>query len=511
MNENPPLQVPPWDEFNQKLVQNAHPAEWINPSSSGPYNLVVIGAGTAGLVSAAGAALLGARVALIERHLMGGDCLNFGCVPSKALIGAARAAYAIREAMDFGIRARVEEISFEQTMRRVRRVRAEIAPHDSAQRFRDFGIDIYLGEASFTSDCSIQVAGQQLQFRKAIIATGARAAVPVIDGLESAGYLTNETVFSLTELPPRLVVIGGGPIGCELAQAFARLGSRVTVIEKHERLLPRDDADAAGILQAKFKDENISLILAAAISRVERSDAAKTVFLRDNYGEQQIETDAILVAAGRAPNIEALNIPAARVVSDDQGIVVNDRLQTSNPRIYAAGDISSRFQFTHAAEALGRIALRNALFYGRKRASKLVIPWCTYTDPEIAHVGLTAQGTEGLGTSVETLTLSLEEIDRAVVDGETSGFLRVHSRKQDGAILGATLVSRHAGESIGELVLAMQRGLTVRDLSGIIHPYPTQAESIKRLGDLAVMSQFKPPRLKPWMKNLLVKFFAWHR
>jgi pyruvate/2-oxoglutarate dehydrogenase complex dihydrolipoamide dehydrogenase (E3) component len=511
MKANPPLQVLPWDEFNQELVQNAHPPDWINPKSSGPYNLVVIGAGTAGLVSAAGAALLGARVALIERHLMGGDCLNFGCVPSKALIGAARTAYAIREARDFGIRAQVEEISFEQTMRRLRRVRAEIAPHDSAQRFRDFGMDIYLGEASFTSDRSIQVAGQRLEFSKAIIATGARAAVPAIDGLESAGYLTNETVFSLTELPPRLVVIGGGPIGCELAQAFARLGSRVTVIEKHERLLPRDDGDAAAILQAKFKDENISLTLAETISRVERSDVGKTVFLRDNHGEQRIETDAILVATGRAPNIEALNLQAARVDSNDQGIVVNDRLQTSNPRIYSAGDISSRFQFTHAAEALGRIALRNALFFGRKRASKLVIPWCTYTDPEIAHVGMTAHEAGGEGPSVETLTLSLEDNDRAAVDGETRGFVRVHSRKQDGAILGATLVSRHAGESIGELVLAIQRGLKVRDLAGIIHPYPTQAESIKRLGDLAVMAQFRPPRFKSWAQNLLARYFSWRR
>ncbi len=511
MNANPPLQVLPWDEFNQKLVQNAHPPDWVNPKPSGPYNLVVIGGGTAGMVPAAGAALLGARVALIERHLMGGDCLNFGCVPSKALISAARAAYGVRRAQEFGIKAQIREISFSDTMRRLRRVRADIAPHDSAQRFHDFGADIYLGEARFISDRSIEVAGERLQFSKAIIASGARAAIPAIEGLERAGFLTNETVFSLTELPRRLIVIGGGPIGCELAQTFARLGSHVTVIEKHSRLLPRDDEDAAAILQEQFESEGISLILGATIHHAERSADARAVFVHNNLGEQRIETDEILVANGRTPNIEALNLAAAGVESNNKGVIVDERLQTSNPRIYSAGDISSRFQFTHAAEALGRIALQNALFYGRKRTTDLVIPWCTYTDPEVAHVGLTMKEAVERGPAVETFTLPLEEIDRAVVDGETRGYVRVHSRKKNGVILGATMVSRHAGESIGELVLAIQRGLKVRDLAEIIHPYPTQAESIKRLGDLAVMARFRPPLFKPWMRNLLAKFFAWRR
>jgi pyruvate/2-oxoglutarate dehydrogenase complex dihydrolipoamide dehydrogenase (E3) component len=506
MSATLPVEVLPADEFNQTLIENAHPPRWINPKPSGPYNLVVIGAGTAGLVSAAGAALLGARVALIERHLMGGDCLNFGCVPSKALIGAARAAYAVREAQEFGVHSQIHEIRFAETMRRLRRVRAEISPHDSAERFRGFGADIYLGEARFVSKNSVEVAGERLLFSKAIIATGARAAIPPIPGLEEVGFLTNETVFSLTELPQRLIVAGGGPIGCELAQSFARLGSRVSVVEQIPRLLPNDDLDAASILKSQFESEGISLFLGSTIRRAERAGRGKTVVLDRGKGEEQIDADEILVATGRVPNTEGLNLDVAGVEYDKKGVIIDERLRTSNPNVYSAGDISSRFQFTHAAEALGRIALQNALFFGRKRASDLIIPWCTYTDPEVAHVGITAKEAHESGIAIETFTLPLVENDRAVVDGETRGFGRVHARKKDGRILGATLVSRHAGESIGELVLAMQRKLRLRDLAGVIHPYPTQAETIKRLGDLSMRSRFKP-----WMKNFLVKFFAWRR
>lgn len=506
MSATLPVEVLPADEFNQQLIENAHPPKWVNPKPSGPYNLVVIGAGTAGLVSAAGAALLGARTALIERHLMGGDCLNFGCVPSKALIVAARAAYAVQEAVEYGIHAEIREIRFAETMRRLRRVRAEIAPHDSAERFRGFGADIYLGEARFTSRNSLEVAGERLVFSKAIIATGARAAIPAIPGLEDTGFLTNETVFSLTELPQRLIVIGGGPIGCELAQSFARLGSRVSVIQKAARLLPRDDPDASAILKSQFESEGIALFLGSTIRRAERSARGKTIVFDRGMGEEQIDADEILVATGRAPNVESLNLEAGGVEAGKRGIVVDDRLCTSNPKVYAAGDISTRFQFTHAAEALGRIALQNALFFGGKKASDLVIPWCTYTDPEVAHVGLTPMEVDSRGAALETFTLPFAENDRAVVDGVTQGFARVHASKKDGRILGGTIVGSHAGESIGELVLAMQRNLKISDLAGVIHPYPTQAEIIKRLGDLSMRSRFKP-----WMKKLLVKFFSWRR
>lgn len=501
-----PVEVQPEDEFNQKLIENVHPPHWDNPKPSGRYNLVVIGAGTAGLVSAAGGAMLGARVALVERHLMGGDCLNYGCVPSKALIRAARATYAISEAQEFGIHALEPKVNFSEVMKRLRRVRADISPHDSAERFRGFGADIYLGEARFVGRNTIEVEGERLEFKKAIIASGARAAVPSIPGLKETGFLTNETVFSLTELPRRLIVVGGGPIGCELAQSFSRLGSKVSIISDSVALLPKEDRDAAAILVRHFEREHIAMILGATIQRVQGGAGDKRVVFELENGTEQVSGDEILVAVGRTPNLEGLGLESAGVRYDAKGVKVDDNLRTSNHDIFAAGDVASRYQFTHAAEAMGRIALQNALFFGRKRASDLIIPWCTFTDPEIAHVGLNERDALELGNDVETFTLPYEENDRAVVDGELNGFARIHTNKKDGRILGATLVSSHAGESIGELVMAIQRNLKIGELSAVIHPYPTQAEIIKRLGDLSMRS-----RLKPWIKKALVKIFKWRR
>ena len=505
----PQVEVKPADEFNKKLVENAHPPDWTNPKPAGRYNLVVVGAGTAGLVAAAGAAILGAKVALVERHLMGGDCLNYGCVPSKALIRASRAAYAITEAREFGVEASAPTIEFADVMRRVRRVRAEIAPHDSVQRFAGLGVEVFLGHGHFTGKRSLEVEGERLEFRKAIIATGARAAVPPIPGLAEAGYLTNETVFSLTALPRRLIVIGGGPIGCELAQAFVRLGSQVTLVSDVLRLLPREDADVAALLEKQFRSEGIELILGAKVERAEKSGVGKILIIESGdsgQGKQTVVGDEILLAVGRAPNVEGLNLEAAGVQYDDKGVTVDDQLRTSNKNILAAGDISSRYHFTHAAEALGRIALQNALFLGRKRTSDLVIPWCTYTDPEIAHVGLNEEEGRKSGIEIETLTLPFAENDRGVVDGDSAGFVRVHASRKNGKLLGATLVSRHAGESIGELVMAIQHGIKVGALGAVIHPYPTEAEIIKRLGNTSQRG-----RLKPWMKRALVKMFQWRR
>ena len=500
------IEVNPADEFNRKLVENAHPPDWINPKPKGRYNLVVVGAGTAGLVSAAGAAILGARVALIERHLMGGDCLAYGCVPSKALIRAARAAYAVSEAKDFGLAASPPQIEFAEVMRRVRRVRAEIAPHDSARRFAGLGVDVFLGNGHFTGKRSVEVDGERLDFSKAIIATGARPAVPPIPGLAEAGYLTNEAVFSLTTLPRRVVVIGGGPIGCELAQALARLGSQVSLVSDMPALLPREDPDAAALLEQQFRREGIELVLGATVERAEKSAVGKILIIDRGQGKQTMVGDEILLATGRTPNVEGLNLEAAGVKYGDKGVTVDDHLRTSNSNIFSAGDISSRFQFTHAAEALGRIALQNALFFGRKKVSDLVIPWCTYTDPEIAHVGLYEKDAREAGIELETFTLPFADNDRGVVDGDTAGFARVHVGKKDRKLLGATLVCRHAGESIGELVMAIQRKMKIGELGGIIHPYPTQAEIIKRLGDASMRG-----RLKPWMKQVLVKLFQWRR
>lgn len=494
------------NEFDQELIEQVHPPDWENPAVTGPYNLVVIGAGTAGLVSAAGAAGLGAKVALVEKHLLGGDCLNYGCVPSKGIIRVARAAYAVQEAVRFGISAQVTVPPFPQAMDRMRRIRADIAAHDSVRRFSQLGIDVFLGAARFTGRQTLDVSGQRLVFKKAIIATGARATGLPVPGLREAGFLTNETIFNLTERPERLLIIGAGPIGCEMAQTFQRLGSSVSIISLDSQLLPREDTDAAALLTDRFSREGIELALGAKILRVEHHGVTKSIVFDRGRGEERLQGDQILVAVGRAPNIEDLGLDAAGIRFDGTGVKVNEHLQTTNPRVYAAGDICSAYKFTHAAEAMARIALRNSLFFGRQKASSLVIPWCTYTDPEIAHVGMYEAEAQRKGFEVATLTIHLNEIDRARLDGEDEGFARLHIDKKKGSILGATMVSRHAGESIGEIVLAMTQKLPAGSLGTIIHPYPTQAEVWKRLGD-----QYSFTRFKPWMRRLLTKVFQYRR
>ncbi len=506
MLEPSPLVVPD-DAHNRRLIENVHPPQWVNPAPRGGYNLVVIGAGTAGLVSAAGAAALGARVALIEKHLMGGDCTNYGCVPSKALIRSARAAFSVREAPEFGVNVGGSVgADFSRAMERMRRLRAEISANDSAQRFSGLGADVYFGEARFVGRNEIAVGKTRLSFSRAMIAAGGRPAEASIPGLREAGYLTNETVFSLEKLPRTLMVIGAGPIGCELAQTFRRFGSEVVIVTRGKRLLPRDDSDAAAILQRRFEREGIRMIFGARIVRAKSGEGLKQLVYDSGQGEERVTGSEILAAVGRRPNVDGLNLGAAGVESNEQGVVVDDRLRTSNPRIYAAGDVCSPHKFTHAAEAMARLALQNALFFGRKKMSDLVIPWCTYTDPEIAHVGITESEAQARGPEVTAFTKDLAEVDRAILEGESEGYLRLYMNRSDGRLLGATMVGAHAGESIGEAVLAMTRRLKVGDLGGVIHPYPTQAEAIKRAADL----QFRS-RLQPWMRNALQKYFAFRR
>jgi pyruvate/2-oxoglutarate dehydrogenase complex dihydrolipoamide dehydrogenase (E3) component len=500
----------PADEHNRILRDNVHPSDWVNPEPASRYNLVVIGAGTAGLVTAAGAAGLGARVALVESNLMGGDCLNVGCVPSKAVIRASRAAHAFRMARDFGISGGEKiVIDFGAAMERMRRLRSGMSRHDSAGRFRDeLGVDVYFGQGRFSGPDVVEVEGKRLRFAKAAICTGARAAAPPIPGLAEAGYLTNETVFSLTEIPPRLAVIGAGPIGCELAQAFARLGSRVSIIgHRTEHVLPREDPDAAGILQKVFEREGIDLYLPAEDLEVFLRDGKKVLLVTSKGRQVEVEVDEILVGVGRAPNVEGLGLDAAGVAYDvRKGVLVNDRLQTSNPRVYSAGDICFPFKFTHTADALARILIANALFMGRQRSSALTVPWCTYTDPEIAHVGLSAQEAEKQGIAVQTLTVPLTDVDRAILDGETDGFARVHLKKGSDRILGATVVASHAGEMINELSLAISNGLGLSAIGRTIHPYPTQAEAIKKLADA-----YNRTRLTPFVRRLLSAWLSWTR
>jgi len=507
MSEPSQPPVLPWDAHNQKLISNVHPADWKNPTPASRYNLVVIGGGTAGLVSAIGAAGLGAKVALVEKNLLGGDCLNLGCVPSKAIIRAARKAAGVRDMAEFGVNVpNGTTIDFGKVMERMRRLRADISPHDSAKRFTELGVDVFLGAGKFTGPDAIQVGGQTLRFAKAVIATGARAAAPPIPGLKDVPYLTNETLFSLTKLPKRLGVIGAGPIGCEMAQSFARFGSEVFLVEAEHGILPREDRDAAEIVLEKMMGDSVKLLCCGKELKLARDPNGVRLQVGSHGKEYDVLVDQLLVAVGRAPNVEGLGLETVGVEFHKKGVKVNDRLQTTNSRIYACGDICSPYQFTHVADFMARIVIQNALFKGRAQASSLIIPWATYTSPEIAHVGLYEKEAKDKGIEVDTFTLEMSKVDRAILDGETEGFVRIHVRKGTDEILGATVVAGHAGDMISELTLAMKGKLGLKTIGATIHPYPTQAEAIRKTGDL-----YNRTRLTPFVKKLMNRWLAWQR
>ena len=469
---------------------------------------MVIGAGTAGLVTAAGAAGLGARVALIERNLMGGDCLNVGCVPSKGVISAARIASQVRKAGEFGVRVPDGvSVDFPAVMERMRKLRADISPADSAQRFRDLGIDVFIGDAEFVDSDTVEVAGTKLKFKKAVIATGARAAAPPIHGLDSVDYLTNESVFSLTELPTSLGVIGAGPIGVEMAQSFANFGSEVHVVNADPWIMPREDQDAARIVQAAMERDGVNIYghgkavqLSPDGDRVRmRADAAE--------GGYDFTVDKLLVAVGRAPNVKGLGLEKVGVEFDERaGVKVNDNLRTTNPRIFAAGDICSPYKFTHAADFMARTVIRNALFMGRAKASALTIPWATYTTPELAHVGLNERDAAERGIAIQTFRQDMEHVDRAILEGETEGFVKIHVADGTDKILGATIVAPNAGDMIGAVSIAMTNGVGLGKIANSIHPYPTQGEAIRKVGDA-----YNRTKLTPRVKGLFEKWLAWTR
>lgn len=508
--------VLPDDAHNQQLVANVHPSDWVNPEPAGRYNIVVIGAGTAGLITAVIAAGLGAKVALIEKHLMGGDCLNVGCVPSKGVIRAARAWADLRRAEEFGVHIPAGvTYDFGAAMARMRKLRAKISRYDSAQRYRNLGVDVFIGTARFAGADTVVVEGpagnRTLDFTKAAICTGARAAAPPIPGLTEAGYLTNETVFSLTELPPRLGVIGAGPVGCELAQAFARFGSRVCLIEAQHGILPKEDRDAAQIVEQQLVKDGVHLLCCGQDLTISRADGGKRLTVDSHGRRHEVTVDEILVGVGRTPNVEGLGLDAVGVEFDKTGIKVNGRLQTSNPRIFAAGDVCSRYKFTHAADAMAQIVIQNALFphpfgLGYATVDSLIMPWCTFTEPEVAHVGMYEQDAKDKGIEVETYTFKLDEVDRAILDGEDEGFARVHIQKGSDTILGATIVAAHAGEMIGEFSVLMKAGVGAKAIAGTIHPYPTQAEVNKKVVNLWRKAHFTQAT-----RNRLMKLFAWMR
>lgn len=489
---------------DRELVAHVHPPDWVNPRPAGRYHLVVIGAGTAGLVTAAGAAGLGARVALVERHLMGGDCLNVGCVPSKAILASARAAADIARAGALGVSVRGPvAVDFSAVMERMRKLRASIAPHDGAERFRALGVDVFLGEARFRAADEVEVGGERLRFARAVVATGGRPAVPPIPGLAEAGFRTNESIFDLTELPRRLAVIGGGPIGCELAQAFSRLGSHVTIVQNQPQFLPREERDAAEILLAAFESAGIRVRLDTEVARVETQGRERVLHLARREGREKVTVDEILVAAGRRPNVDGLGLEAAGVRFGPRGVEIDDRLRTANRRIFAVGDVALTHQFTHVADAAARIVLQNALFPFGRKLSALTIPWSTYTDPEIAHVGLDAARARERGLSVETVTVPFAEVDRARLEGATEGFVRIHAEAKSGRIVGATIVGRDAGDLVSEISVAMAGKLSLGALGSVIHPYPTRAEAIRKAGDA-----WNRRRLTPRAKALLSGFLA---
>ncbi len=436
------LQLPD-DAHNARWVANVRPSDWRNPTPAGRYNMVVLGAGSAGLVCAAGVAGLGGKVAVIEKQMLGGDCLNTGCVPSRAPLRPAH----------------------------------------------------FIG-------------GQTLRFSKAVIATGSRAAVPPIPGLQETGFITNESVFNLTELPRRLAIIGGGPIGCEMAQAFQNLGSQVTVLSHAPGIRGRDDVDAARVIQRALETDGVQFRLGVEPARVERLNGEVVVHWEDKSQSQRqsLGADAVLVATGRAPQVEGLDLERAGVAYTRRGVTVDDHMRTTSSRIYAAGDVAYKYQFTHTADATARIAVQNALFFGRRRASDLNVPWCTYTDPELAQVGLTEAEARARGVAVTLFDFPNADLDRAVTDGETEGFIKVLVKAGSDKIVGATIVGRRAGDMISEVTVAMAGKVGLAQLTTLIHPYPTRSEGLKKVTDA-----YNRSRLTPRVKSLFVKFLAWRR
>lgn len=516
----------PMDHENVKLLDNVHPPEWIEPTFQGVYNLVVIGAGAGGLVTSSGAAGVGAKVALIEANVLGGDCLNVGCVPSKALLHAANLAHTLRDTgtlQDSGISFDGPvKVDFAKTMARLRRVRAGISDNDSASRYtRKLGVDVYFGYAMFTSESTVEVNGTTLNFRKAVIATGASPSLPPIPGLRdlhkrsmsAAGniphtaIMTNETFFNMTALPRRLGVIGAGVIGMELGQAMQRLGSSVTIFGRSGGVLGKEDEDISSLVKLQMEADGVTFRLSVSDyigieSTGQVSDEGyEEVHMKTVEGTEKMEYlfDALLVATGRKPNVSNMNLGAAGVEYDmSSGLVVNDSLQTTNTRIYGVGDCCSAYKFTHAADFMARMVIRNALFLGKDKMSNLLIPYATFTTPEVAHVGLYESDLEEKKIAYKTFEKEFSDNDRAICDGETDGFVRIHVEDKSDTILGASIVGANAGNMISELTLAMQSKTGLGALASVIHPYPTTAEAIRQAGDL-----YNRTRLTTTVKQLL--------
>jgi pyruvate/2-oxoglutarate dehydrogenase complex dihydrolipoamide dehydrogenase (E3) component len=484
------------DPYDRILLENVRPPDWRNPQPARSYALLIIGGGPEGVMAAINAASRGATVALIERNRLGGECLSYGCVPSKTLIRTSRVYAEMRNADRFGATIPADiRVDFPAAMERMRRIRARISQGMSAQGLRKLGIDVFFGEARFVGPSVVEVDGVRLRFRKALIATGSRPIAPEIPGLAEAGYLTNRTVFDLAQCPRRLLVIGGGPLGCELAQAFCRLGAKVTIVQKAPMFLRQEERDAAQILFEAFERDGLGLHLNTEVVKVRIEGGSKVADLVSDDHYSSIAVDEILLGAGRAPNVGGINLEAVGVEFDLRtGIRINDFLQTTNRRIYAAGDVCFEHTLTHIEEATARMVVQNALFSGRKKLSALAIPWCIYTDPEIAHVGMYVPEALEKDIPVKTFTVLMHQVDRAITDGEEHGFVKIHVKEGTDTILGATVVASHAGEIINHLSLAIAAGVGLAGLAKVVHAYPTQAGAVQMAAQAYVHTRLTSPR-----------------
>jgi len=473
------------------------------------YNLIVIGAGSAGLVSAYIAAAVKARVALIERHRMGGDCLNTGCVPSKALLRSARLLADVRNAERYGIAGATAAVDFPKVMQRVHEVIARIEPHDSVERYRGLGVEVIKGDARIVSPWEVEVGGQRLSARSLIIASGAQARVPAIEGLDAVDFRTSDTLWEIRELPKNLVIVGGGPVGCELAQAFARLGSRVSLVQKDSRLLPREDADASKIIADRFAAEGIEVVGNCEAIRVEGDKAGGVLVGRRNGEEMRFAFDRLLLALGRKPNASGFGLEALGVEIDPCGTIRNDALLCTNfPNIFVAGDVAGPYQFTHVASHQAWYAAVNALLapFWSFKVDYRVIPWATFTDPEVARVGLSETEARAQGIEVEVTRYKLDDLDRAIADAADHGYVKVLTAPGKDRILGATIVGEHAGDLLAEFVLAMKHGIGLNKLLGTIHVYPTLGEAAKMAA-----GAWKRAHAPQGTLRLAERFFAWRR